>query len=81
MPAEMRRRSLELWVGCVAGALEETEYAAKLRAAGFGRSTSSPWRVYNVDNRGPHRQRFHPCAETSGTVLLRPGVLRMTVDV
>src|SRR4029434_3635501 len=29
------RRSMELWVGCIAGALEETEYADKLRAAGF----------------------------------------------
>ncbi len=30
VPADMRR-SMELWVGCIAGALEETEYAAKLR--------------------------------------------------
>ena len=29
------RRNLELWVGCVAGALREEEYVAKLRAAGF----------------------------------------------
>src|SRR3989449_5454978 len=29
------RRSMELWVGCIAGALKETEYATKLRAAGF----------------------------------------------
>ena len=29
------RRSVELWVGCVAGALEESEYRAKLKAAGF----------------------------------------------
>src|SRR5436853_1125947 len=34
MPADVRR-SLELWVGCVAGALEENEYASNLRAAGF----------------------------------------------
>ena len=34
VPAEIRR-SMELWVGCVAGALEEDEYAAKLKAAGF----------------------------------------------
>ena len=51
MPPDTRR-SLELWVGCVAGALEETEYAAKLRAAGFGEVEVEPWRVYNVDNGG-----------------------------
>src|SRR5437870_3580574 len=34
VPADVRR-SLELWVGCIAGALEETEYATKLRASGF----------------------------------------------
>src|SRR5688572_27933488 len=34
VPAEVRR-SMELWVGCIAGALEETEYVSKLRATGF----------------------------------------------
>jgi arsenite methyltransferase len=34
VPAEIRR-SMELWIGCVAGALEEQEYLSKLRAAGF----------------------------------------------
>src|SRR6266508_2065414 len=34
VPADIRR-SMELWVGCIAGALEETEYADKLKAAGF----------------------------------------------
>src|SRR6185503_16726855 len=29
------RRNVELWIGCVAGALRDTEYSAKLRAAGF----------------------------------------------
>src|SRR3981189_3143099 len=33
VPADVRR-SMELWVGCIAGALEESEYASKLRAAG-----------------------------------------------
>ncbi len=40
------RRSLELWAGCIAGALEEGEYAAKLRAAGFGDVSLEPTRVY-----------------------------------
>src|SRR4029434_7619090 len=30
------RRSIELWIGCVAGALEEREYRDKLASAGFG---------------------------------------------
>ncbi len=43
------RRSMELWVGCIAGALEDTEYAAKLHAAGFADVTVEPWRVYRID--------------------------------
>ena len=49
VPADIRR-SMELWVGCIAGALEETEYAAKLQAAGFADVEVEPWRVYNVDD-------------------------------
>ena len=49
MPADIRR-SMELWVGCVAGALEETEYALKLRAAGFVEVDVEPWRVYSIED-------------------------------
>jgi len=49
VPADIRR-SMELWVGCIAGALEETEYAAKLRAAGFADIEVEPWRIYQVDD-------------------------------
>jgi arsenite methyltransferase len=49
VPADIRR-SMELWVGCIAGALEENEYAAKLRAAGFADVEVEPWRVYKVDD-------------------------------
>jgi arsenite methyltransferase len=49
VPADIRR-SMELWVGCIAGALEETEYAAKLRAAGFADVDVEPWRIYEVDD-------------------------------
>jgi 2-polyprenyl-3-methyl-5-hydroxy-6-metoxy-1,4-benzoquinol methylase len=42
------RRSLELWAGCIAGALEETEYAGKLRAAGFTAVGIEPTRVYHA---------------------------------
>ena len=41
VPAEIRR-SMELWVGCVAGALEESEYRARLEAAGFVDVTVEP---------------------------------------
>jgi SAM-dependent methyltransferase len=47
VPADIRR-SMELWVGCIAGALEETEYAAKLRAAGFADVEVEPWRIYKI---------------------------------
>lgn len=42
------RRNVELWVGCVAGALEESDYRAKLEAAGFGDVSVDPWRVYDL---------------------------------
>jgi SAM-dependent methyltransferase len=48
VPADIRR-SMELWVGCIAGALEETEYAAKLRAAGFADVEVEPWRIYKIE--------------------------------
>jgi SAM-dependent methyltransferase len=44
------RRSMELWVGCIAGALEEREYVSKLAAAGFEDVDVEPWRVYRVED-------------------------------
>src|SRR5687768_11722236 len=49
VPAEVRR-SMELWVGCVAGALQEEEYLSKLRAAGFEAAELEAWRVYQVED-------------------------------
>jgi arsenite methyltransferase len=49
VPADIRR-SMELWVGCIAGALEEHDYAAKLRAAGFADVDIEAWRVYKIDD-------------------------------
>ena len=49
VPEDMRR-SMELWVGCIAGALEETEYVSKLRRAGFDTVDVEPWRVYHVED-------------------------------
>jgi len=45
VPAELRR-NVELWVGCVAGALDETDYREKLARAGFADVEIEPWRVY-----------------------------------
>jgi arsenite methyltransferase len=49
VPQEIRR-SMELWVGCVAGALSETEYRAKLTAAGFESVDIEITRVYDVSD-------------------------------
>jgi len=48
IPSEIRQRVL-LWVGCIAGALEETEYRAKLAAAGFEQIEVEPTRIYRVE--------------------------------
>ena len=42
------RRSVELWAGCIAGALDEQDYLAKLRAAGFVDVSIEPTRVYRM---------------------------------
>lgn len=47
MPAEVRQ-NVELWAGCVAGALEESEYIAKLQQAGFQQVSIEPTRVYTA---------------------------------
>jgi SAM-dependent methyltransferase len=47
VPPEIRR-NVELWVGCVAGALEESTYRTLLGDAGFGEIEVEPWRVYDV---------------------------------
>ena len=49
VPADVRR-SMELWVGCIAGALEDREYEAKLSAAGFENVDVEPWRIYQVED-------------------------------
>jgi arsenite methyltransferase len=44
------RQSVLLWVGCIAGALEENEYRGKLSAAGFGQIEIEPTRIYRVED-------------------------------
>jgi arsenite methyltransferase len=48
-PAEVRR-NMELWIGCVAGALEELEYRDLLADAGFRRVEIEPTRVYKAED-------------------------------
>jgi SAM-dependent methyltransferase len=48
VPADIRK-NMELWVGCIAGALEEYEYRDKLYAAGFESVDIEPTRVYKIE--------------------------------
>jgi len=47
MPVEIRRR-IELWAGCIAGVLEESEYRSKLAAAGFDQIEVEATRIYTA---------------------------------
>lgn len=48
IPDEIRQQVL-LWVGCIAGALDEAEYRSKLKNAGFEHIEVEPTRIYRVD--------------------------------
>jgi hypothetical protein len=39
-----------LWVGCIAGALEESEYVSKLKGVGFDSIAVEPTRIYNIED-------------------------------
>jgi arsenite methyltransferase len=49
VPSEVRR-SVELWIGCVAGALEESDYRGKLAKAGFEVVGVEPTRIYRAED-------------------------------
>jgi SAM-dependent methyltransferase len=49
IPAEIREHVL-LWVGCIAGALDETDYRNRLASAGFADISLEPTRVYKVED-------------------------------
>jgi arsenite methyltransferase len=49
VPNEIRQ-SVLLWVGCIAGALEENEYRAKLLSAGFDTIEIEPTRIYRIED-------------------------------
>ena len=44
------KKSVELWVGCVAGALSDYDYVAKLAKAGFDNIDIEPTRVYSIED-------------------------------
>jgi arsenite methyltransferase len=44
------RKNVLLWVGCIAGALEENEYLSKLTGAGFAEAEVEPTRIYRVED-------------------------------
>jgi arsenite methyltransferase len=49
VPAEIKK-SMELWVGCVAGALSDYEYVAKLARAGFDSISIEATRIYSIED-------------------------------
>jgi arsenite methyltransferase len=49
VPAEVRK-SMELWVGCIAGALEEMDYVKRLAKAGFDAIDIEPTRIYRIED-------------------------------
>jgi len=49
VPSEIRQ-SMLLWVGCIAGALEEYEYAGRLARTGFDHIDIEPTRIYNIED-------------------------------
>jgi SAM-dependent methyltransferase len=49
VPAEVKH-SMELWVGCIAGALRDYDYVAKLARAGFDAIAIEPTRIYSIED-------------------------------
>ena len=49
IPAAIRK-NVELWIGCIAGALRDSDYSAKLASAGFENISIEPTRIYAVDD-------------------------------
>jgi arsenite methyltransferase len=58
VPAELRR-NMELWIGCVAGALEEHEYRGKLASAGFTNIDLEPTRIYRAEDARTFLEQGH----------------------
>src|SRR5215472_14181727 len=65
VPADIRK-SMELWIGCIAGALEENEYREKLARAGFEAIEVEATRVYRVEEAREFLEAAGLNAETVG---------------
>ena len=70
IPTEIRK-SLEMWAGCVAGALEEDEYMSLLSDAGFEAIEIEPTRIYEADDVRAVLSDYGIEAKTEGAVLDR----------
>ncbi|MDQ3949850.1 MAG: arsenite methyltransferase [Gemmatimonadota bacterium] len=57
VPTELRR-DMELWVGCIAGALEENEFLTLLTEVGFENADIEPTRIYELDVQGRFMSAF-----------------------
>ncbi|MBA2292663.1 MAG: arsenite methyltransferase [Gemmatimonadales bacterium] len=73
LPAEVRR-NMELWVGCVAGALNEEEFLGLLRDAGFDDASVEPTRIYELSDanaflQGSGIDAGHVAPEIAGRVM------------
>ena len=62
------RRNVELWTGCVAGALDDASYRDKLQAAGFASVEIAPWRTYNAREIGIQSDAVPPDAFASAFI-------------
>lgn len=49
VPAEIRK-NVELWIGCIAGALRDSDYTGKMASAGFEQAEIEPTRVYDIED-------------------------------
>ena len=49
VPVEIRK-NVELWVGCIAGALRDSDYTSKLASAGFEKIGVEPTRIYDIED-------------------------------
>ena len=68
VPADIRR-SVERWIGCVAGALEESDYRAKLGKAGFAFIEIEPTRIYRTEDAREFLEREGIDASAIATVV------------
>ncbi|HEY5284360.1 MAG TPA: arsenite methyltransferase, partial [Polyangia bacterium] len=73
---EAERKSLNLWTGCVAGALVESDYVTKLRDAGFRDITVEPTRVYTKDDAAEMASTSSCCGgDTTATLAALDGAI------